>query len=34
MSKYFKKDTTKGVIEPVKQNIIKGILDQLSLVQV
>ena len=28
MSKYFKKDTTKGVIEPVKQNIIKGILDR------
>ena len=28
MSKYFKKNTTKGVIEPVKQNIIKGILDR------
>ena len=28
MSKYFKKDTTKGVIEPVKQNIIQGILDR------
>ena len=28
MSRYFKKDTTKGVIEPVKQNIIQGILDR------
>ena len=28
MSKYFKKNTTKGVIEPVKQNIIQGILDR------